>query len=90
MFINLRQQPVCYDTLADVCFFYENNDAVLPVYNNASYNVWVLYNKQPFYTLVCDDHDDNVFYVVHDRALFEKVQPDKTQLKKQLKTVQLL
>lgn len=62
----------------------------LPVYNNASYNVLGLYNKPLFYTLACDDHDGNVFYAIHDHALFEKVQPDKTQLKKQLKTVQLL
>lgn len=62
----------------------------LPVCNNASYNVLGLYNKPLFYTLACDGHDGNVFYAIHGRALFEKVQPDKTQLKKQLKTVQLL
>jgi hypothetical protein len=62
----------------------------LLVCNNASYNVLGLYNTQLFYTLACDDHDNDVFYANHDRALFETVQPDKTQSKTQLKTVQLL
>lgn len=63
---------------------------VLQVCNNVSCNALVLYNKPLFYTLACDDHDDDVFYTDRDDALFEKVQPDKTRLKKQLKTVQLL
>lgn len=50
---------------------------VLPVCNNASYNVLELYNKLLFYTLACDDRDNDAFYVVLDHALFEEVQPEK-------------
>ena len=61
IFINLLQQPVCYDKLEVVYTSFEHNICeILQVYNNAFYNnALEPCDTQLFYTSLYDAHDDD-------------------------------